>query len=114
MAITPCATGLICWSIIGGAGAALVEVLSETALQRDLPEEVFARAYGIAFPAAIAGIVVGSLVAAPVVSLVGLSWALVGTGALAAGYAAVVVLPRRSQGRHRPSALQTDAVPATV
>jgi hypothetical protein len=31
------------WSVIGGAGAVLVEVLCETALQRQLDEEVFAR-----------------------------------------------------------------------
>jgi hypothetical protein len=40
-----------------------VEVYSETALQAELPEEVFGRAYGFAFPASVAGIVVGSLIA---------------------------------------------------
>ena len=44
-------------SVIGGAGAVLVEVLCETALQRELDEEVFARAYGIALPVSIGGIV---------------------------------------------------------
>src|SRR5262249_3102815 len=46
-----------------GMGALLVEVLTETTLQRELDEDVFGRAYGIAFPAAIAGIVVGSVIA---------------------------------------------------
>jgi MFS family permease len=114
MAVTPCTTGLVVWSVIGGSGAALVEVLSETALQRDLPEDVFARAYGIAFPAAIGGIVVGSLVAAPLVSLLGLTAALVATGSLAAGYAAVVVLPRRSAGRHRAPATPRPVVAAEI
>jgi MFS family permease len=104
MAVTPALPALIAWAVVGGAGAVLVEVLTETVLQRDLPEEVFARAYGIAFPAAIAGIVVGSLVAAPLVAVVGLGGALVGTGALAAGYAVAVALPRRSAGRHRAAA----------
>jgi MFS family permease len=113
MATTPCVTGLVCWSVLGGAGAALVEVLSETALQRDLPEDVFARAYGIAFPAAIGGIVAGSLIAAPLVSLVGVTAAVVATGALAAGYAAVVALPRRGGGRHRAPE-DIEAVPVGV
>ena len=87
--------------MIGGAGAVLVEVLCETALQRELDEEVFARAYGVALPMILAGIVGGSLVAAPLVALVGLTGAIVATGLLAAGYAGFVVLPARSVGRHR-------------
>ena len=79
----------------------LVEVLCETALQRELDEEVFTRAYGIALPVSIAGIVVGSLIAAPLAMVVGLTGAIVGTGILAAGYAAVVALPKRAAGRHR-------------
>jgi MFS family permease len=104
MAVTPCLTGLLVWSVLGGAGAALVEVLTETALQRDLDEEVFARAYGIAFPAAIAGIVGGSLIAAPLVMGIGLTGAIVTTGALTAAYAAFLLLPgRTAAGRHRPT-----------
>jgi hypothetical protein len=89
-------------------------VLTETALQRDLDEQVFARAYGIALPAAIAGIVGGSLVAAPLVMVVGLTGALVATGVLTASYAAFLLLPRRSTAaRHRASRqLETAAVPA--
>jgi MFS family permease len=113
MALTPCLTGLLVWSVVGGAGAALVEVLTETALQRDLDEEVFARAYGIALPAAIAGIVAGSLVAAPLVMGIGLTGAIVTTGALTAGYAAFLLLPRRTAaGRHRPSRLEAATVAA--
>ena len=101
MAVTPWLAGLLVWAVVGGAGAVLVEVLCETALQRELDDEVFTRAYGIALPVSIAGIVVGSLVAAPLVALVGLTGAIVGTGLLAAGYAVVVALPRRTAGRHR-------------
>jgi MFS family permease len=101
MAVTPCLPGLLCWAVLGGAGAVLVEVLTETSLQRDLAQDVFARAYGIAFPAAIAGIVGGSLVAAPLMSAIGLTGALVAAGVLAAAYAGLVALPRRSAGRHR-------------
>ena len=101
MAVTPWLPALIACSVIGGAGAVVVEVLSETALQRELDEEVFARAYGVAIPAVLAGIVGGSLIAAPLVAAIGLTGAVVGTGVLAAAYAGVVVLPRRSAGRHR-------------
>ena len=98
------------WSVIGGAGAVLVEVLCETALQRELDDEVFARAYGVALPVILAGIVGGSLVAAPLVALVGLTGAIVATGLLAAGYAGIVALPARGRraapgaapGRRRP------------
>lgn len=111
MAVTPWLPGLLLCSVIGGAGAVLVEVLCETALQRELDEEVFARAYGVALPVILGGIVGGSLVAAPLVALVGLTGAIVATGLLAAGYAGIVVLPRRSVGRHRsPRRLAT--VPA--
>jgi MFS family permease len=101
MAATPCLPGLLVWAMCGGAGAVLVEVLCETSLQRDLDERVFARAYGIAFPAAIAGIVGGSLLAAPLVAAIGVTGALVGTGLLAGLYAAAVALPQRRVGRHR-------------
>jgi hypothetical protein len=106
MAVTPWLPGLLLCSVLGGAGAVLVEVLCETSLQRELDEEVFARAYGVALPVILAGIVGGSLVAAPLVALVGLTGAIVATGLLAAGYAGIVVLPRRAAGRHRvPSRL---------
>jgi predicted MFS family arabinose efflux permease len=115
MAVTPSLTGLIVWAVLSGAGAVLVEVLCETALQRDLDQEVFARAYGIAFPAAIAGIAGGSLVAAPLVAAVGLTGAIVATGALAAGYAVLVARPPRTAGRHRvPAAVGPEAVPAVA
>jgi hypothetical protein len=101
MAVTPWLPGLLLLGVIGGAGAVLVEVLCETALQRELDEEVFARAYGISLPVILSGIVGGSLVAAPLVAVVGLTGSIVVTGLLAAGYAGVVVLPRRAVGRHR-------------
>lgn len=97
MAITPCLTGLLLWGLCVGAGAIVVEVLTETSLQADLDDAVFARAYGIAFPAAIAGIVGGSLVAAPLASAVGLTGALLAPGLLTAAYALVVALPRRAR-----------------
>jgi MFS family permease len=105
LAVTPWLPGILVWAVVGGAGAIVVEVLAETALQRELDEDVFARAYGIAFPASIGGIVLGSLVAAPVVAVSGLTGGLLVSGVLAGGYALVVAVPRRPAGRHRPGSV---------
>jgi predicted MFS family arabinose efflux permease len=75
-----------------GAGSILVEILSETGMQRHLDDAVLARAYGLALPAALGGIVAGSLLAAPLEKLVGLDGALVACGAAVAVYAAVVAI----------------------
>jgi MFS family permease len=74
-----------------GMGALLVEILTETTLQRELDEDVFGRAYGIAFPAAIAGIVVGSVIAPGLAALLGGSGALVVVGATVLAYALLVM-----------------------
>ena len=47
----------IALAAVTGTGAILVEVLTETSLQRTLPAGVFGRAYGLALPASMAGIV---------------------------------------------------------
>jgi MFS family permease len=88
--LTPVLPLVLLWSVLAGAAAIIVEVLAETALQRQLEEDVFARAYGIAFPLSIGGIVVGSLVAAPLLSVLGLPGALLAMAAVAGGYALVV------------------------
>jgi len=74
-----------------GMGALLVEILTETTLQRELDEDVFGRAYGIAFPAAIAGIVVGSVIAPGLAALLGGSGALIAVGGTVLGYALLVI-----------------------
>jgi predicted MFS family arabinose efflux permease len=113
LAVTPWLAGVLAWSVVGGAGAIVVEVLTETALQRDLAEDVLARAYGIAFPASIGGIVLGSLVAAPLVSVFGLTGALLSIGVLVAGYAAVVGTRASAPGRHRAPRI-TQPAPAAA
>ena len=72
---------------IGGAGATVVEVLTETALQRDLDDAVLARAYGFAFPVSIGGICAGAALAAPLIGALGLVAALSVVGAGVAAYA---------------------------
>jgi predicted MFS family arabinose efflux permease len=71
---------------VTGAGAISVEVLTETCLQRTLPAEAFGRAYGLAFPASIAGIAVGSLIAPLLISVLGGTAALLAGGGLAVAY----------------------------
>ena len=71
-----------CWSRVTGAGAILVEIMTETGLQRTLPPDVFGRAYGLALPASIAGIVVGSLIAPLLASALGTTGALLACGAV--------------------------------
>jgi hypothetical protein len=75
---------------VGGTGAVVVEVLAETRMQRLLDAAVLARVYGLALPAALAGIVAGSLAAAPLASALGLGGAFVATGVAVAAYAALV------------------------
>jgi MFS family permease len=87
-----CLAAMVC----GGAGGVLVEVMTETTLQRVLDEDVFALAYGFAFPAAVAGIVVGSVLAAPLTALLGLGGALTTIGALVLVYAAALLRPSRA------------------
>jgi MFS family permease len=90
IALAPGLPSVLLLATLVGLGSTVVEVATDTSLQRCLPPEVLARAYGLSFPAAVAGIVVGSLVAAPLVTLLGLSGALVVVGALMACVVAVV------------------------
>jgi MFS family permease len=68
-------------ALAGGGGMVVGEILTDTALPRMLDDAVLARAYGLAFPVSIAGIVIGSLVAGPLVALLGASGALIAAGA---------------------------------
>jgi MFS family permease len=71
-------------SFVGGFGATTVEVLVETGLQRSLPADVLGRAYGFALPAALSGILAGSLIAPVLVALAGLEGALAVLGSAVA------------------------------
>jgi hypothetical protein len=93
LAVTPWLAGAVFLTVVIGAGSVMVEVVVDTALARSLDEAVLARAYGLAFPASIGGIVIGSLIAAPLLALVGLSGALAVIGGLVAVYCLVLYLP---------------------
>ena len=69
-------------ALIGGGGMVAGEVVSETALPRMLGDEVLARAYGLVLRVSLGGIVIGSLIAGPLVSLVGLEGAFTATGVI--------------------------------
>lgn len=88
MAVLPSPAVVLLAALASGAGSLVVEVGVETVLQEQLPDEVFARAYGFAFPASIGGIAFGALLAAPLSGLLGVPGALTAVGALVAGYAA--------------------------
>ncbi len=91
--------------LANGAGSLVVEICTETVLQEELPDDVFARAYGFAFPVSIAGIAAGSIVAAPLVAALGLAGALTVIGTGVAGYGVFV-------GGSRRTAAAVAAVPA--
>ncbi len=74
-----------------GMGALLVEILTETSLQRTLDEDVFGRAYGLALPASLAGIVVGSLIAPVLAAVLGGPGALIAVGRAVLAYPLLVL-----------------------
>ncbi len=86
LGVVPTLAGAVALAVLGGGGMIVGEVLGETALPRMLDDAVLARAYGLVFPISISGIVAGSLIAGPLVSLFGL------TGAMVAGGASVLAI----------------------
>jgi MFS family permease len=114
LAVTRWPAAAIVLTGLTGLGALLVEILTETSLQRTLDEDVFGRAYGLALPASLAGIVAGSLIAPVLAALLGGSGALVAVGGAVLAYALLVL---RGGRRVRdaiavPQMTVADAVPA--
>ena len=91
-------------AVIGGGGMIIGEVLTDTALPRMVNDEILARAYGLAFPASIAGMAVGSLIAGPLIALLGLHGALIATGLFLLGAATLLLrrpfIPAESDASH--------------
>ena len=107
LAVSSSVVFAVALTALSGSGAVIVEVLMETGLQRLLDESVFGRAYGVAVPASIGGIVVGSLVAPLGVSTCGVAATLSLLGAVVAGYAIAQVMPRLRGIRWVVSQLRT-------
>jgi MFS family permease len=101
LGIAPALPVALLLATLGGGGMIVGEVLCETALPRLLDDAVLARAYGLAFPASIGGIVIGSLVAGPLVALLGLSGALAVAGGFVLMVTALLLSPR-PQSRRQP------------
>jgi len=91
LGVVPTLAGAVALAMLGGGGMIVGEVLAETALPRMLDDEVLARAYGLVFPISIAGIVVGSLIAGPLVSLLGVTGTMVVAGAAVLAVAALLL-----------------------
>ncbi len=67
-------------SSLGGGGLVVGEVLADTALPEMLDDDILGSAYGLAVPVSLGGIVVGSLLAGPLVSFLGVGGALTAVG----------------------------------
>jgi MFS family permease len=93
-------------ALLCGGGMIVGEVLSETALPRLLDDEVLGRAYGLALPTSIAGIVAGSLIAGPLVSALGLQGAFIAAGLFVALMATLLL--------RRPLAIAPVPAPAAA
>lgn len=95
---------LLAVAAVGGAAALLVEIMTDTGLQRMLPREVFGRAYGLAIPASIGFIGVGSLLAPALESAIGLAGALLACAAAVLAYAAFLALVPHPAASAAPAA----------
>ncbi len=91
LGVVPTLAAALALAVLAGGGMIVGEVLSETALPRLLDDEVLARAYGLAFPTSMAGIVAGSAIAGPLVALFGLTGALVFVGVAVLAIAVLLV-----------------------
>ncbi len=95
-----------------GMGAVLVEILTDTGLQRTLDEDVFGRAYGLALPASLGGIVVGSLIAPLLAGALGGTGALVALGLAVLAYA--LFLLRQAPARRVTAAAPAEPAPGVL
>jgi MFS family permease len=96
-----------------GAGSIVLDVLTVTMLQRLLRKEVTARVFGVLDSLSVAGILLGTLLAPPLVNAIGLKTTLVGVGALlplaaVVLYPRVRVLDRRAAERMKETAADVD------
>jgi MFS family permease len=91
LAVTRWAVAALVLVAFTGAGAILVEVLTETSLQRVLPAEMFGRAYGLALPASVGGIAAGSVIAPLLVIVFGQTGALIACGAPIVAYGVLML-----------------------
>ena len=113
LAVTHWPVAAIVLTGLTGLGALLVEIMTDTGLQRMLDQDVFGRAYGLAIPASLGGIVAGSLIAPLLATALGGSGALVAVGGAVLAYAALVLrTPAASRGTLSSAQVVAGAVPS--
>jgi predicted MFS family arabinose efflux permease len=113
LAVTHWPVAAIVLTGLTGMGALLVEIMTDTGLQRMLDQDVFGRAYGLAIPASLGGIVAGSLIAPLLATALGGSGALAAVGGAVLAYAALVLRdPAASRGRLSSPQVVAGAVPS--
>ena len=113
LAVTHWPVAAIVLTGLTGMGALLVEIMTDTGLQRMLDQDVFGRAYGLAIPASLGGIVAGSLIAPVLATALGGSGALVAVGGAVLAYAALVLRdPAASRGTLSSPQVVASAVPS--
>jgi MFS family permease len=98
---------------VEGAGSIVLDVMTVTMLQRLLRKEVTARVFGVLDSLSVAGILLGSLLAPPLVNAIGLKTTLIGVGALlplvaVALFPRIRALDRRAADRMRETAADVD------
>jgi MFS family permease len=112
LALTHSVVVAIVLGLIAGMGALIAEVVADTRLQQTLDEAHLGTAYGFAFAASVGGIAVGALIAPLLVSLLGVSGALL---AIAAAVLALAgTLAARSTTRTTPATPSMPATPSIV
>jgi subtilisin-like proprotein convertase family protein/MFS family permease len=84
------------FAMIVGAGLVVAEVLGDTEIQRQIPEELLGRAFGAVVPASLLGIVVGSLAAGPLLAAAGVFGTLAITSVLLLALLGTVARPAGS------------------
>jgi subtilisin-like proprotein convertase family protein/MFS family permease len=102
------------FAVIVGAGLVVAEVLGDTELQRQIPEELLGRAFGAVVPASLLGIVVGSLAAGPLLAMVGVFGTLAITSALLLTLLTTVIRSSGTGPRGVAGALAVAAVTVAV
>jgi MFS family permease len=97
---------------ISGVGMVLTDVLALTALQRNVPMEKVARVFGVLDSLMVGTMLVGSTLASPVISAIGIQASLVLLGGLLPVVAAFAA-PRLAKGREA-AAVDLDALAPTI
>lgn len=90
-------------SLLAGAGMVAAEVLSETAIQSQVPESMLGQVFGLVIPTSLGGIVVGALVAGPLLAVLGLEASLVVVAGVVLVALTGLLAPVTFQGRRNPA-----------